>query len=336
MSLEKNFSLREYNSFGLDAKAAYFVSIDSEKELQTFISSQSVVHPLFVLGGGSNILLTRDFEGTIIKNGIKGIKIIEEDKDYALVEIGGGDVWHDTVLWCIDHELGGIENLSLIPGSVGAAPIQNIGAYGRELKDCFHSLDAIRLDTGEKESFDYSDCAFGYRDSHFKREGKGKYMITKVRLKLDKNHSYHTSYGAIQAELQRLGVAELSIRAISEAVINIRQSKLPDPAEIGNSGSFFKNPVVSRELFQKIQSDFPNAPNYPAPNGVKLAAGWLIEQCGWKGFREGEYGVHKNQALVLVNYGGAKGSDIYNLSSRILESVKAKFGVELEREVQIF
>lgn len=335
MEIREGVSLKTYNTFGFDVACARFLEIHSEEELLEAIEAGFTGEPRMVLGGGSNILLTRDYRGTIIKNEIGGKNVIREDDRYSWVRCGGGVAWHELVVWSLEQDLCGLENMSLIPGSVGAAPIQNIGAYGRELKDVFDHLEAIDLNSGEKRSFNKAECQFGYRDSIFKREARGQYMITEVVLKLNKQVILHTAYGAIQKELESMGISSPGIHDVSQAVINIRRSKLPDPKEIGNSGSFFKNPVVSERKFEELRSKFPNIPHYPAPDGIKLAAGWLIDQCGWKGFREHDHGVHEFQALVLVNYGAAKGREIYDLSERILRSVQDRFGVELEREVQV-
>lgn len=289
-----------------------------------------------ILGGGSNVLFTRNFDGVVLQNHILGKEVMQEDEDHIFVKVGGGENWHQWVMYCLENNWGGVENLSLIPGSVGASPIQNIGAYGVELKDVFHSLEAIQLDTAQLHTFDRQACRFGYRDSIFKQKAKGKYFITSVTFRLDKQHQLHTSYGAIQTELDRMGVSAPSIHDISKAVIHIRQSKLPDPAVIGNGGSFFKNPVVSSSQLAMLQQAYPDIPHYPQADGSeKLAAGWLIEQAGWKGKRLGNYGVHDRQALVLVNYGGARGADIVALSKEIQASVKQQFGVELTPEINL-
>jgi UDP-N-acetylmuramate dehydrogenase len=282
------------------------------------------------------MLFTKNFDGLLIKNNLKGINIIKEDQDYAYIKSAAGEIWHDFVLYCIHKNYSGIENLSLIPGSVGAGPIQNIGAYGVELKDTFFECEAIHMQTGTKRTFSLEECKFGYRESVFKSELKGQYFISSVTFRLRKKPVFRTDYGQIQIELDRMGVKELSVQAISEAVCNIRRSKLPNPDEIGNAGSFFKNPVVTKEHFEKIKAQYPDISSYPNGDQVKLAAGWLIEKAGWKGKVMGECGVHKNQALVLVNYGKAKGEEIYHLSELIIESIKKTFDVHLEREVNIF
>ncbi len=335
--IEQDISLKPYNTFGLNSVARYFSkanSIESVREiLQSSIAQQS---RLLVLGGGSNLLLTQDYDGLVLKNDIPGKKIIEQTEKSVVVEVGGGENWHEFVLWTLENGLGGLENLSLIPGNVGASPMQNIGAYGVEIKDRFVELNAYHIPSGEVHTFSKDDCEFGYRESVFKRKLKGEYMICSVKYALSLDHEFNISYGAIEQELEAMNVSELSIQAVSNAVINIRRSKLPDPKEIGNSGSFFKNPVVPTSLANKLKDRHPNMPSYPAgENRTKLAAGWLIEQAGWKGYRKGDYGVHAKQALVLVNYGDATGQQIYNLSQEILDSVKEKFDVELEREVNI-
>jgi len=289
-----------------------------------------------ILGGGSNILLTRDIDGLVLKNEIRGVGVVHEDEEHVYVRVGAGEVWHPFVLYCLERDWAGVENLSLIPGSVGAAPMQNIGAYGVEIRDVFHELEAYVIDEQRVYTFSANDCEFGYRESIFKGKYKDRVVILSVTFRLNKKPVFHTSYGDIRNELERMGVKDLNIRAVSQAVISIRQSKLPDPAKIGNAGSFFKNPTVSKEKFEALQVEFPAIVAYPRPVGLKLAAGWLIEQCGWKGFRRGDAGCHGKQALVLVNYGNATGREIYDLSEEILFSVNEKFGVLLEREVNIF
>lgn len=336
MVISKNFQLKTANTFGLPALAESYMSVNEVMELQAAL--RHIEGPVRILGGGSNILLTGDLPGWVIKNEISGIKLLSTSGNEALVEAGGGVHWHNLVLWAIEKGLGGIENLSLIPGYVGAAPIQNIGAYGVELKDVFHSLEAVELANGKVHSFSTDECGFGYRDSFFKREGIGKFCISKVCLKLSKaNHQLNLEYGAIRQTLTELGVTEPSIRDVSQAVIRIRRSKLPDPAEIGNSGSFFKNPEVEMAEFQRIKAAFPNIVHYDLPDGkVKIPAGWLIEQAGWKGKRFGDAGVHSQQALVLVNYGNATGHEIWDLAQRIQASVFEKYGIQLEPEVNVW
>ncbi len=333
--IEHNISLKPFNTFGFDLKAEHFIRFSSILGLSEILKEHAE-KPLFILGGGSNILLTKNVEGLVLKNEIKGIKIIEDHEDFVIVESGAGEVWHEFVVHCINNGWAGIENLSLIPGSVGASPMQNIGAYGVEIKDVFTYLSALNIATGEMENFNAEQCKFGYRESVFKQALKGKYIICYVAFKLSKKAIKNTTYGAIEDELKKMGVSDPSIEDISKAVISIRQSKLPNPAEIGNAGSFFKNPIVSEQHVQKLQKIYPNIPNYPSINGTKkLAAGWLIEKAGWKGKTIGNIGVHKNQALVLVNYGGGSGEEILALSTAIIEDIKTKFDVELEREVNI-
>jgi UDP-N-acetylmuramate dehydrogenase len=336
MIITENCELRPFNSFGISGTAKYFVEVFSAQEIRDLLKSDSFSKiERLVIGGGSNMLLKTDYKGCIIANRITGIEIIEENDNHVYIKAGAGIVWHDLVMHCISNNYAGIENLSLIPGSVGASPIQNIGAYGVELKDVFHELEAMELETMELKKFSNTDCKFGYRDSVFKWHLKNKFIICSVTLRLNKNPIYNTSYGAIEDELTNMGIKEKSIAAISKAVCNIRTSKLPNPAEIGNAGSFFKNPVIGREQYSALKNTFADMVSYPAGENVKLAAGWLIEQCGWKGYTENNFGVHKNQALVLVNYGGASGDDIYNLSEKIIKSVNEKFGVLLEREVNV-
>jgi len=338
MQIQPNFSLKPYNTFGIDAKAKYFSAfsdIEQLKELTTHSRSLSGSRlTTFILGGGSNILFTKDFDGYVLKNDIRGIAKIDEDDEYVYVKAGAGENWHQFVLFCIQNNWQGIENLSLIPGNVGASPMQNIGAYGMEIREVFLELNAFHLHQKSTQKFNLSDCQFGYRDSVFKRKYKDQFVILDVTYRLNKNPRYNTSYGAVKKELERMRVTNLSILAISQAVINIRTSKLPDPSVIGNAGSFFKNPSVSQERFQGLKAEFQNIVGYENSDGtIKLAAGWLIEQCGWKGFRKGDAGCYEKQALVLVNYGNATGSEIYDLSEEIRQSVIKKFGVELEREV---
>lgn len=332
-----NFSLRPYNTFGLEANAAAWIRVETPEDWLRFLESGAERFPQqMVLGGGSNVLFAGDYLGLIIKSGIAGTRVCEEDEDWVWVEAGAGVTWHDWVLECVSKGWGGIENLSLIPGQVGAAPIQNIGAYGIELKDVFVHLDAMHLDSGEIRRFEHADCAFGYRDSVFKGPEKGNWMILRVVLRLSKKPRLHTAYGAIEAELSGIPEGSRSIRDVSEAVIRIRRSKLPDPAEIGNSGSFFKNPVIPTDQYEALLSKWPGLPGYPAGEGfTKVPAGWLIDKAGWKGRRFGDAGVHAKQALVLVNYGEATGREIYDLSSRILDDIMDRYGVHLEREVNV-
>lgn len=337
MRISENVLLRPYNTFGIAAQARYFASFSSADELQELLKSppqQGLSH--MILGGGSNVLFTRDFDGIILKNEMKGISVVGEDDNYIYVKAGAGETWHNFVMDCIRNNCAGLENLSLIPGNVGASPMQNIGAYGVEIKDTFHELEAYHLHDHTVVKFNNADCQFGYRESVFKRQYKGQFAILSVTYRLSKHPKLNTSYGAIEEELKHMGVQDVNIQAISQAVINIRSSKLPDPAKIGNAGSFFKNPTVDADKHQTLKEAFPDIVAYPVDGGAfKLAAGWMIEQCGWKGFREGDAGVHARQALVLVNYGAATGNEIYHLSQRVLDSVQEKFGVELEREVNI-
>jgi UDP-N-acetylmuramate dehydrogenase len=335
MGLEQQVDLKPYNTFGLSVRAEYFSTFKSVDELRT-IMEHHADKPFLILGGGSNLLLTKDVAGIVLKNDLKGIEIVSEEDDSVIVKAAAGEIWHEFVLHCIKEGLGGVENMSLIPGSIGAAPMQNIGAYGVEIKDVFHSLDALEVKTGKIRTFSKEECAFGYRESVFKRALKGKYIITSVSLKLSRKPTLNTSYGAIEMRLNEMGISNPTIKDVSDAVIHIRRSKLPDPKQIGNSGSFFKNPVISRSKFEEIRKRFPDMANYPVDDKhVKIAAGWLIDNAGWKGKTLGNYGVHKNQALVLVNYGDAKGLDIYQLSEDIMASVMEIYGIELEREVNV-
>jgi UDP-N-acetylmuramate dehydrogenase len=335
MQIKENFSLKPYNTFGIDAKARYFSTFKNDDELSELLTNDSRLST-FILGGGSNILLTKDFDGLVLKNEVKGIELIHEDPEYVYIKAGAGENWHQFVLYCLSHNWAGLENLSLIPGNVGASPIQNIGAYGVELDDVFWNLEAFHLFDKRVHTFTKADCDFAYRNSIFKSKYKNEFAILAVTLQLKKHPVFHTSYGAINEELEKMGVKELSIKAISQAVINIRSSKLPDPNVIHNAGSFFKNPEVSVSNYEELKMKFPDIVAYPfSKMTVKLAAGWMIEQCGWKGYRLGDAGVHAKQALVLVNYGNASGKEIFDLSEQILQSVNKKFGVLLEREVNV-
>ncbi|MFP8488542.1 UDP-N-acetylmuramate dehydrogenase [Gracilimonas sp. Q87] len=334
--VKEHFDLTEYNTMGISAKSRYFASVTSANELrQLLLKPDYKLVPKLVLGGGSNILFANDFEGLVIHLDIKGREMIEKTDDHILWKLGSGEDWHESVIRAIDKGWGGIENLSLIPGSVGAAPIQNIGAYGVELEQVFHSLEALDLDTGVLKTFKHADCKFGYRDSIFKNELKGKYVITSVTLNLKKDHELNTEYRALSEKLEEKGITEPTIKDISDLVIEIRRSKLPDPAELGNTGSFFKNPVITETEFKRLKKDHPEVPNYPDKDGIKIPAAWLIDQCGWKGERFGDAGVHKMQALVLVNYGNATGADIIGLAEKIRASVHEKFSVALTPEVNI-
>lgn len=333
----QDISLKEYNTFGIEAKAESIIEVFNNQEVKEALAyaEESSLKPL-ILGGGSNVLFTQSSYPLVIINKIKGISKLDENEDFVWVKAGAGEVWHDLVIFCIERGWGGIENLSLIPGTVGAAPMQNIGAYGVEIKEVFESLEAIDVVTLEEKSFANEACQFGYRESVFKKELKGKYFITSIVLKLTKHPVVNISYGAIAEVLNDNGVTKPNIKQVSEAVIQIRQSKLPNPAEIGNAGSFFKNPVIDANQFENLKKKYPDIPSYAQPNGdVKVPAGWLIEQCGWKGSKEGDIGVHKNQALVLVNYGGGKGSEIRDLALRVQASVEEKFGITITPEVNV-
>lgn len=337
--LKQNVSLKSFNSFGISATAKHFGTFCSVEDLVICLDENRNINfeqsPL-ILGGGSNILLTKDVEYTVLKNNISGIKISSEDEHHVYVQAGAGESWHSFVQFCITHNLAGVENLSLIPGSVGASPMQNIGAYGVEIKDVFYSLEAYHLKDKKLVRFSNNECAFGYRESIFKNKYKNQFVIITVTFRLNKLPKLNISYGAIASELERMGVQSPGIKDVSMAVINIRRGKLPDPAVIGNAGSFFKNPEVDKQQFEQIKNKFPDLSAYPLDSGkFKLAAGWLIEQCGWKGYRDGDAGCYCKQALVLVNFGQATGQKILELSTVIISSVKEKFGVILQREVNI-
>ena len=338
IDIENNKSIKKYTTFGVPVLAKYFTQFSDLEELKEVLNDNKLMkEELLILGGGSNLLFTKDFEGLVLKNNIKGITIEKEDENEIFIKSGGGENWHEFVLYCVEHNYAGVENLSLIPGNVGASPMQNIGAYGVELKDVFHSLEAIEIETGKLRVFNNEECEFGYRESVFKNKYKNKFIITSVIFKLSKKPSFNVSYGAIESELKKMKIEKHSIKAISDAVINIRSSKLPDPKEIGNAGSFFKNPVITKDHFEDLKRKYPQMAYYKLPNGeMKIAAGWLIDHLGWKGKRIDDYGVHKNQALVLVNYGESAGKDIFDLSSLIMKSVLKNFQISLEREVNIY
>lgn len=335
ITIQNNVSLQPYNTFGIDATARFFVVINTVEELTEALQIpdyQDIAK--FILGGGSNLLLTQNFEGLVIKINLKGIEKIKEDDQHIWLRVGAGEVWHEFVLYCIEHHYAGIENLSLIPGTVGAAPMQNIGAYGVEIKEVFEELTALDLTTLQLTTYDLPTCRFGYRESIFKHEAKGKTIIVSVTFRLNKNPIFHVNYGDIQKTLAEMGVTDLSIKAVSDAVIQIRQSKLPNPAEIGNAGSFFKNPEIPKVQFEQLKDLHPTLPGYPTSDTtVKVPAGWLIEQAGWKGHRTGNVGVHARQALVLVNYGGGTGLEIKALAQQVQASVFEKFGIRLSAEV---
>ena len=337
MQILENYSLKKYNTFGIDVSAKYFAQFNSLVDLQEIFQSQiAKQNPILILGGGSNILFTKNFNGLVLKNEIHGIETIHEEERYVYVKAGAGENWHNFVSHCIHKNFGGVENLSLIPGNVGASPMQNIGAYGAEIKDVFYSLEAFHYKDQKIVTFSLNDCEFGYRDSVFKRRYKDEFAILDVTFRLNKFPRFNISYGAIEEELKKMNVEKLSIKAISDAVVNIRTSKLPDPALVGNAGSFFKNPGVSKQQLEELQRNHSSIPSFKiTEDKFKLPAGWLIEQCGWKGYRKDDVGCYDKQALVLVNYGNAKGNEIYNLSEEIKTSVKQKFGIDLEREVNI-
>ena len=342
-TLEENVSLRPYNTFGLDVQARYFARFASADELRGLLKLPQVqAADKLILGGGSNLLFTQDFNGVVLKNEIRGLEISSEDGDTgtALVRAGAGEGWHGLVEYALDQGLSGIENLSLIPGTVGAAPLQNIGAYGAELRDTFDHLEAVALGTGELRVFTAGECGFGYRESVFKNVLKNQFVVTAVVLRLHRQARPNVRYGAITETLAELGIeGEPTPQDVSRAVVHIRRSKLPDPAEIGNAGSFFKNPEISQARFDHLKSQHPDLPGYPVPGGVKVPAGWLIERAGWKGQRRGPgagtHGVHDRQALVLVNHGGATGGEVRDLAEEIIASVRQQFAIELHPEVNI-
>ena len=335
--IQQNIPLRQYNTLGIDAIARHFAAFSSVDELGELVEKNPITGtPPLIIGGGSNILFKDDVNGLVLKNDIPGVNIVKEDTNHVYVKAGAGENWHAFVQYCLQRNWAGVENLSLIPGCVGASPMQNIGAYGVEIREVFEELEAWHIHDKKVHVFTANDCQFGYRESVFKRKYRNQFVILNVTYRLNKTPRFNTSYGAIEQELERMGVQQLSIQAVSQAVINIRRSKLPDPAKIGNAGSFFKNPSVSRTAYEQLQQKFPGIVGYNNPDGtVKLAAGWLIEQSGLKGFRRGDAGVHEKQALVLVNYGHATGKAIYDLSEEVMKTVKAKFGVALEREVNV-
>ena len=334
MKIQQNISLKSFNTFGINVKAKQFVEISSLDELKQVLV---LTKDFFILSGGSNILLLNDMDKLVVHLNTKGIEVVQESSNHVFVKVQAGENWHQFVLWCIDHNYGGIENLSLIPGNVGTAPIQNIGAYGVELKDVMFETEALEIGTMKPKIFSKQDCEFGYRNSVFKNKLKDQFIITSVTFKLTKKvHKLNSSYGAIQSELVKNNIKSPSIKDISNAVITIRQSKLPDPNEIGNSGSFFKNPIISMTHFKDLQKQYPEAPYYViSKDEIKVPAGWLVEQCGFKGKRYGDAGVHKKQALVLVNYGNATGEEIWTLSKKIQKTVLKTFKITLEAEVNI-
>lgn len=335
--ITNNTSLKPYNTFGIEAHAKKFSTFSSIEELVDLLK-QVDKSKLLILGGGSNILFKKEeLDHTVLVNKIMGKEIVDENEDFVSVKVGAGENWHEFVLYALNKDWGGIENLSLIPGSVGASPMQNIGAYGVEIKDVFESLEAISIETGEKHIFNHKDCKFGYRESVFKNIYKDKFIIVNVTYKLTKkNHRVNTKYGVIEQELDNMGIKNPTIQDVSKAVIAIRQSKLPDPKKIGNAGSFFKNPIIPLDKYNELVKDFPDMPHYKIDeSSVKVPAGWLIDQAGWKGKTFGDFGVHKKQALVIVNYKNAKGEDIYDLSEKILQDIQKRYKICLEREVNI-
>ncbi|TLP81004.1 UDP-N-acetylmuramate dehydrogenase [Maribacter sp. ACAM166] len=336
MIIHEHFSLKNYNTFGIDAKAQYFVEVNSVEALREILGNNDYLRKI-IIGGGSNMLLTNDIDALFIHVNLKGKWLINESDDTVSIKVMAGENWHEMVLWTLENGYGGLENMSLIPGNTGTAPIQNIGAYGVELKDTFESCDAIRIIDQQPITFTKTECKFGYRDSFFKNEGKDNYVITSVTFSLTKNkHTINSGYGAIEDQLKKDSILNPTIKDISNAVIAIRQSKLPDPKELGNSGSFFKNPIVQKEVFETFIANHPDAPFYKVSDiSYKIPAGWLVEQCGFKGKRYGDAGVHKKQALVLVNYGNATGSDILNLAARIMKEVQATFNITISPEVNL-
>ena len=337
MNIIENYPLLKLNTFGIDVKAKYFTSINTINELIE-VTKTNVFKDLelLILGGGSNILLTKDFDGLVILNNIKGKEIIDQNQQSIFLKIGAGENWHELVMYCVDNGWGGIENLSLIPGNTGTAPMQNIGAYGVEIKETFIELEALEISSGKIVKFNNSDCEFGYRESVFKNKMKNQYIILNITLELKKNPVLNINYGDVKAILESQNIKNPDIKEVSNAIISIRQSKLPDPKKIGNSGSFFKNPIVSLNLLELIKKKYPNVVNYEInENEFKIAAGWLIERAGWKGKKFNNYGIHEKQALVLVNYGLANGMEIFELSEKIILDIKDKFGIKLEREVNI-
>lgn len=333
--IQSNISLKAFNTFGINTKTKYLAEVENLEELKRALTTYPE-DSIYILGGGSNILFTQDFDGLIIKIALKGIEILKETPDFVWLEVGAGENWHQFVLHCLEHNYAGIENLSLIPGTVGAAPMQNIGAYGVEVQDVLESVNALNRKTLEVQTFTKEECQLGYRESIFKNVAKDQFVITSVVFRLNKKATLNISYGALQDTLKEFGVSHPSIQDISKAVIHIRQSKLPDPAQVGNGGSFFKNPIISQKEFEQLQLTYPKIPHYPATERhIKIPAAWLIDQAGWKGHRRENIGVHTQQALVLVNYGEGKGSDIKQLSEDIQHSVFEKYNIKLHPEINI-
>ncbi len=336
MDISQNVSLKPYNTFGIDAIATHFAIVRTDDDFKELIKSEVFrENKMLILGGGSNLLFTTDFDGLVVKNEIKGIEVLEDEGDYVVVKSGAGEQWHTLVLYSLENGLNGIENLSLIPGTVGAAPIQNIGAYGVEIQNVFLELQGMDTVTGERRTYNKEDCQFGYRDSIFKKKLKGKIFIVSVTLRLSKKSLLNTSYGAIKEILDSWEIATPTATDVSRAVISIRQSKLPDPAKIGNAGSFFKNPIITSEVFKTLKEKWTRLPGYTDANQIKVPVAWLIENCGWKGKKIGDIGVHEKQALVLVNYGNGDGKAIVNLAQEIRVSIKKTFDIDLIPEVNI-
>ncbi len=337
MKIYEDFKLLNYNTFGVESNSKYYIEISSEEALRNVSKlNHFKKNPVLILGGGSNILFTKNFDGLVISNKIRGREIIFQNSDYVYLKVGAGENWHDLVMYCVDKGWGGIENLSLIPGNTGTAPMQNIGAYGVEIKETFLELEAFEIKTGKTIKFLKSDCNFGYRESIFKNEKKNQYIILNITLKLNKKPEINISYGDVIKILEDNNIKNPTIKDVSNAIISIRKLKLPDPNKIGNCGSFFKNPIIEKNQLKIIQKKYPNIVYYKINESkVKIAAGWLIEKAGWKGKTFNNYGVHKNQALVLVNYGNAKGSEIYELSEKIIVDIYQKFQISLEREVNV-
>jgi len=337
MEIAQNYSLKNLNTFGIDAKAKAFVIASDEDELFEILSANELKsYPKFILGGGSNILLTKDFNGLVIKISVPGLEIIEEDEKNVIIEAGAGVNWNDIVEFSVERNLGGIENLALIPGTAGAAPIQNIGAYGEELSETFYYLRGFYIDTAKPAVFYKNDCDFGYRNSIFKNELKNKFVVSKIRLRLNKNPEIKIDYGNVKEELEKTGKSDYTVKDVSQVIAAIRRQKLPDPAEIGNAGSFFKNPEIGSAEYNLLKERHPDIKGYLLGNGnVKVPAAWMIDKAGWKGFRKGNTGTHNRQALVIVNHGGATGEEILHFAKEVKRSVYEKFEIMLEEEVNV-
>jgi len=337
MEFKQNVSLKPFNTFGIDITSRYFAEINVEDDYQKLLSSPLLKeNRLLIIGEGSNILFSNDFEGLVVKINTKGIEILAEDADEVTIKVQAGENWNDFVKFCISKKYTGIENLSMIPGNVGGSPVQNIGAYGVEVKDAIQEVEVLEIETGEKTIFSNAECKFGYRNSIFKNELKNKFIITSVTFKLSKKACFSVSYGSIAKELRAMCLRKVTLESVGEAVCNLRTQKLPDPKDLGNGGSFFKNPIVSAEKYGKLKSLFPNIIAYEVPGiGYKLAAGWMIEQCQWKGKRLGNVGVYDKQALIIVNYGEAKGTEVLEFAEKIRESVQQKFDIKLDFEINV-